>query len=45
MLFAGLFGAAMCVLREMCRGSVVWIGAVHFVADVILMGGVYGVWT
>ncbi|WP_445337296.1 hypothetical protein [Clavibacter sp. CFBP 8614] len=45
MLFAGLFGAAMCVLRKMCRGSVVWIVAVHFVADVILMGGVCGVWT
>ncbi|WP_161886522.1 Helicase associated domain protein [Marisediminicola antarctica] len=43
MAFAGLFGFVMCIIREVSRGSVIWIIVVHFVADVILIGGVYGI--
>lgn len=40
--FASVFGLAMCVLREFTRGSVLWAVGVHIVADVILIGGLYG---
>jgi len=43
MAFAGLFGFVMCIIREVSRGSVIWIIVVHFAADVILIGGVYGI--
>ncbi|WP_158252475.1 type II CAAX prenyl endopeptidase Rce1 family protein [Cryobacterium sp. Y57] len=43
MAFAGLFGFAMCIIREVSTGSVIWIIVAHFVADVILIGGVYGI--
>ena len=43
MAFAGLFGFAMCFIREMSKGSVSWLIVAHFVADVILIGGVYGI--
>jgi len=42
MVFAGLFGFAMCVIRRLSRGTVLWIVVAHFVADVILIGAVYG---
>lgn len=32
-VFAGLFGFAMCFIREVSRGSVIWIIVAHFVAD------------
>ena len=41
-VFAGLFGFAMCLVRELALGDVVWIILAHFIADVILIGGVYG---
>ena len=43
MAFAGLFGLAMCLVRERSRGAVVWVLVAHFVADVILIGGAYGI--
>ena len=42
MTFAGLFGLTMCLVRETSRGAVLWVIAAHFVADVILIGGAYG---
>lgn len=41
MLFATMLGQAMCVMRELGRGSVIWVIAVHFLADVILIGRVH----
>ena len=41
--FAGLFGFAMCVIREVSRGSVIWIIVTHFIADALSIGGVYGI--
>lgn len=41
--FAGLFGFAMCFIRELSKGSVVWILVAHVVADIFLIGGVYGI--
>ncbi len=43
MALASLFGLAMCALRALSRGSVAWCIGVHVVADVILLGGIYGV--
>lgn len=42
MTFAGLFGLTMCLVRDTSRGAVLWVIAAHFVADVILIGGAYG---
>ena len=42
MALATLFGFAMCVVRWMSHGSLVWIVGVHVLADVILIGGIYG---
>lgn len=42
MVFAGLFGLAMCVVRALSGGTVVWCVGVHVVADIILIGEVYG---
>ena len=42
MVFAGLFGLAMCVVRALSDGAVVWCVGVHVVADIILIGEVYG---
>ncbi|WP_168187191.1 CPBP family intramembrane glutamic endopeptidase [Salinibacterium sp. UTAS2018] len=42
-LFASIFGFMMCVLRHLSHGSITWVIGVHFFADVILIGALYGI--
>lgn len=43
MSFSAVFGLSMCLLRQLSGGSIWWILGVHFCADVILIGAIYGI--
>jgi membrane protease YdiL (CAAX protease family) len=40
-VFTALFGFVLCLVREKSQGSAVWVITIHFLADLILIGGAY----